>query len=70
MLLPNNFNRQIYWSDLPILFMVRCFYRSDLPVLFMFRCFYQSNLLILFMVRKFFAMKKVWLNFLTMNLNW
>jgi hypothetical protein len=33
MSLPNNFNHQIYRSDLPVLFMVRDFYRSNLSVL-------------------------------------
>ena len=34
MFLLNNFRRQIYPSDLQVLFMVRDFYRSNLPVLF------------------------------------
>ena len=37
MSLLNNFNQQIYQSDLPVLFMVRKFYLSNLPVLFMVR---------------------------------
>ena len=33
MFLPNNFNHQIYLSDLEVLFMVRKFYCSNLLVL-------------------------------------
>ena len=35
MSLPNKFNCQIYWSNLPVLFIIRNFYWSNLPVLFM-----------------------------------
>jgi len=35
--LPNNFNHQIYRLDLPVLFAVRIFYWSNLPVLSMVR---------------------------------
>ena len=37
MSLPNNFNHQIYQSDLLVPFMVKQFYRSDLPVVSMTR---------------------------------
>ena len=54
MYLPNNFNRQIHWSDLLALLMVRHFHRS--------------NLLVLFMVRKImFTTKKVQLKISTMK---
>ena len=51
---PNNFNHQIY--------------RSDLPVLFMVGMLYQSNLPLLFRVGNNYATKKVQLRILTMKI--
>jgi hypothetical protein len=39
MSLPNNFNPQIYRSDLPVLFMARHLYQFNLRVLFMAEIF-------------------------------
>ena len=39
MFIPDNFNNQIYPSDLLVLFLVNFFYRSNLPLLFMVKSF-------------------------------
>jgi len=53
MSLLNNFNHQIYWSDLPVIFIARYFYLSILSVLFM--------------VKNISATPKVQLKFITMK---
>ena len=53
MSLQNNFNDQIYWSDLPILFLIRYLYRSNSTVFFMFK--------------KDLTTKKVWFKILRMK---
>ena len=45
MSLPNNFNHQIYPSNLPVIFVFRSFYQSNLPVIFMVLKEYFPNLL-------------------------
>jgi len=37
--LPNNFNHQIYPSDLPVVFTVKNIYWSKIPILFMVKIF-------------------------------
>ena len=53
MFLPKNVNHQIYWSDLPVIFIARYFYLSSLSVLFM--------------VKNISTTQKVQLKFVTMK---
>ena len=50
MFLPNNFNRQICWSDLMILFMVRNFYWSNLLIFFIGKFFFCTFFMVEFLL--------------------